>query len=154
MSKNIFPDNTVETNIIAQKTSCKRNTLNVWSAYGYFKQEPCDFGIDVENFSENFIIYDQGYQLVKDNKKIYYAEYFLIEQVNECLNLPEDLQNHKCHDMEVIMYRPRYDSVTGTFLGLYETIGYIMVRGDPEEHFLAYGYNKQNSKILHSHYKK
>ena len=52
------------------------------------------------------------------------------------------------------MYRPRYDPVTGTFLGLYETLGYIMVRGDPQEYFLDYGYSKQNLKILHSHYKK
>ena len=55
---------------------------------------------------------------------------------------------------EVIMYRPRYDPVTGTFLGLYKTLGYIMVRGDPQEYFLDYGYSKQNLKILHSHYKK
>ena len=33
-------------------------------------------------------------------------------------------------------------------------LGYIMVKGDPQEHFLDYGYSKQNSKILHSHYKK
>ena len=52
------------------------------------------------------------------------------------------------------MYRPNYDTVTRTFQGLYETLGYIMVRGDPQEHFLDYEYNKQNSKILHSHYKK
>ena len=55
---------------------------------------------------------------------------------------------------EVIMYRPRYDPVTGTFIGLYETLGYIMVRADPQEYFLDYGHSKQNSKILHSHYKK
>ena len=52
------------------------------------------------------------------------------------------------------MYRPRYDPVTGTFLGLYKILGYIMVSGDPQEYFLDYGYSKQNLKILHSHYKK
>ena len=34
-----------------------------------------------------------------------------------------------------------------------EPLVYI-VRGDPQEHFLDCGYSKQNSKILHSHYKK
>ena len=34
--------------------------------------------------------------------------------------------------------------MTGTFQGLYETLGYIMVRGDPQEHVLEYGYSKQN----------
>ena len=52
------------------------------------------------------------------------------------------------------MYRPKYDTMTGTFQGLYEMLGYIMVRGDPQEHFLDYGFSKQNLKILHSHYKK
>ena len=40
------------------------------------------------------------------------------------------------------------------FRGLYETLGYIVVRGDPEEHFLDYGFCKQNSKILYSCQKK
>ena len=70
MSKNIFPDNTVETTITAKKTSFKRNTVDVWSDYGYLKQQACDFGIDKENFPENSIVYvNEGYQLVKDNKK-------------------------------------------------------------------------------------
>ena len=101
---------------------------------------------------ENPTIYvNQGYQLFKDNKKIYYGDYFLIGQVKECINPPPHLQNYKDQDKEVIMYRPRYDTVTDTFLGLYETLGYIMFRGDPQEHFLYYGNSKQNSKILDSH---
>ena len=54
----------------------------------------------------------------------------------------------------MIMYRPRYDTVTGTFHGLYRTLGYTMVRGNPQEHFLDYEYSKQNCQILHLHYKK
>ena len=89
-----------------------------------------------------------------DNKKIYYADMFLIGQVNECLNPPEDLHSYECGDREVKMYRPKYDKMMSAFLGLYETLGYIMVRGDPQEHFLDYGSCKKNSKILYSHYKK
>ena len=74
--------------------------------------------------------------------------------MNECLYPPEDLQNYKCEDKEIKMYRPKYNTVTGTFQGLYERLGYIMVRGDPQEHFLDYRYSKQNSKALHSHYEK
>ena len=37
MSKNIFSDNRVETTITAEKTSFKRNTVDVWPNYGYFK---------------------------------------------------------------------------------------------------------------------
>ena len=155
MEKNIFSDNCVETAITAEKTSFKRNTVDVWPDYGYFKQQPCNFSIEKENFPENSIFYfTQDYQLVKDNKKIYYANKFLIGQVNECLNPPEDLHSYECRDREVKMYRPKYDTMMGAFLGLYETVGYIMVRGDPQEHFLDYGFCQKKSKILHFHYKK
>ena len=57
-------------------------------------------------------------------------------------------------DREVKLFRPRYDTVTGTFQELYERLGYITVRGDVDEHFLDYGYSKKYSKILHSFRKK
>ena len=79
---------------------------------------------------------------------------FLIGQVNECLSPPEDLHSHEFGDWEVKKYRPKYDKMTGAFLGLYEALGYIMVRGDPQKHLLDYGSWKKNSKILHSNYKK
>ena len=78
MSKTIFSDNRIETTLTAEKTSFKRNTIDVWPDYGYFKQQPCDYGVDEENFTENSIVYlNQGYQSCKDNKK-HYADYFLI----------------------------------------------------------------------------
>lgn len=52
------------------------------------------------------------------------------------------------------MFHPRYDTITGKFQGLYETLGYIMVRGNTDVHFLHYGFSKQNSKILHLFHKK
>ena len=38
MSKSIFPDNMVDTTITAEKTSFKRNTVDVWHDYGYLRQ--------------------------------------------------------------------------------------------------------------------
>ena len=64
---------------------------------------------------------------------------FLIGQVNEFLSPPEDLHSHEFGDWEVKKYRPKYDKMTGAFLGLYEALGYIMVRGDPQKHLLDYG---------------
>ena len=37
--------------------------------------------------------YRKGYQSYKDNKKLFYADYYLLGQVNQCLNPPEDLKN-------------------------------------------------------------
>ena len=67
------------------------------------------------------------------------------------MNPPENLDSYECGEREVVIYRPKYDKASGAFRGLYETLGYITVRGDPQEHFLDYGFNKENSKILHSY---
>ena len=48
---------------------------------------------------------------------------------------------------------PRYDVNIGWFLGLYETIRYLVLRGDYDKHFLNYGYCEENSKILYFSYK-
>ena len=88
----MFPDRNIETTITASnfENGNGKNTSNILSEYGYFKQQSCDFGMDKENFPEYVIIYiNQGYQSVKDNKRIYCGDYFLIGQVNECANSPE-----------------------------------------------------------------
>ena len=62
--------------------------------------------------------------------------------MNECLNPSEDLQNYEYEDKKIKMFRAKYDTVSGTFQCLCEMLGYIMVKGDPQEHFLDYGYSK------------
>ena len=38
-----------------------------------------------ENFPKNSIIYvNQGYLTIKDNKKLYYRDYYITPIVNEC----------------------------------------------------------------------
>ena len=103
---------------------------------------------------ENTIIYkNQAYQLYKDNKKAYYADYYLLGQVNQCLNRPEGLKNYEYQPNEAKFYRAKYDTVTGEFLGLYETLGYLTFRGDNQECFFDYGYSKDDSKVLCSYHK-
>ena len=158
MTKNlVLPEKNIETTIVATKfeNGNGKNTTCMWPEYGYFKQQPCDFGVEKEDFPENSIIYlNQGYLTTEDHRKLYYADYCIIGQINERINPPEDLENYVCQDREVKLYRPHYDPVTDNFLGLYETLGFIVVRGDPKEHFLDYGNCKQNSKIINSYHKK
>ena len=52
------------------------------------------------------------------------------------------------------MIRPKYNAETGEFLGLYETVGFMVVKGSPDEVFFNYGYNKDKSKVLYSHYRR
>ena len=52
------------------------------------------------------------------------------------------------------MVRPCHDPEMGEFKGLYETIGYLVVRGPPEEIFFNYGFDCEKSKVLYSHYRR
>ena len=90
MVKNIFGNDRIETTLTAEKTtSFKRNTTDIWPSYSYFKQQPCDFGTDKENMPEMLVFYiNHGYQSSKDNKKVYYVDYFILGQVNQCLIPP------------------------------------------------------------------
>ena len=132
-----------------------KNSCSIWPDNSYFKQQPCDFHLDKENIPENSIFYiNQGQLSYKDNKKLYYTDYYILGQVTECLNPLENIENYVCKVREVNMHRPRYDPVSEQFFGLYESIGYITVRGDLEEQFCDYGFCKEKSKILYSHHKK
>ena len=52
------------------------------------------------------------------------------------------------------MFKPKYDPEKGEFKGLYKTIGYLVVIGSPEEVFSNYGYDREKSKVLYSHYRR
>ena len=96
---------------------------------------------------------NQANLTVKNNKRIFYGDRFLFGQIIKAIiNPPENISNYVCKDREVKIYRPCCDIATGQFLSLYETIGYLMVRGDDDEHFLSYGYFEKN--ILYSYHKR
>ena len=107
------------------------------------------------NFPENALFYlNQSYLTVKKNKKIYYCDFFIVGQIVEASNPPEDMSTYVLKESEVKMVRPKYNPETGEFLGLYETVGFMVVRGSPEEVFFNYGYHKEKSRVLHAHYRR
>ena len=46
------------------------------------------------------------------------------------------------------MFMPMYGNATGQFLGVKETMGYIMLQNEPEETFLSYGFSSEHSNKL------
>ena len=48
------------------------------------------------------------------------------------------------------MNKPEYDIATGQFLGLYERVGFSIVRGDSGYAFFNYAFDKEKSKLLDS----
>ena len=65
---------------------------------------------------------------------------------------PEDLKNHKFKPNEAKIFRPKYDTVSGEFLGRVEALGYLTIRGDSMECYFHYGCSKENGKVLNSHH--
>ena len=89
----------------------------VWRNYGYVNARKSDYSMEKVNFPENMLLYiNQSYLTVKKYKKIFYYNFFTVGQIMESLK----------------MIRPCYDLETEEFKGLYETIGYLVVRGSPE----------------------
>ena len=67
---------------------------------------------------------------------------------------PNDIKNYELKEGKVKYFRPIYNLKTGEFLGIYETISFFVVRGDPFEVFLNYGFDPEKSKILYSSFRK
>ena len=75
-------------------------------------------------------------------------------QIVEDANLPEDISTYVLKENKVKMFRPKHNAEAGECLGLYETVGFMVVRGSPDEVFFNYRYNKDKSKVLYSHYRR
>ena len=86
----------------------------------------------------------------KNDKKIYYCDYYIIGQVIPSLNSSADLTDYKVKPDEAKIIRPKYDVESGKFLGLDEILAYFVVCGDKDGCFLDYGYSKENINVLYS----
>ena len=107
------------------------------------------------NFPENTLLYlNQCYLTVKKNKKIYCCDFFIIGKIVEASNPPEDMSTYVLREKEVKMVRPKYNPETGEFLGLYEAVRFMVVRGSHDEVFFNYGNDQEKSKVLYSHYRR
>ena len=72
-------------------------------------------------------------------------------QIVEATNPPEDISTYVLKENEVKMMRPKYNAEVGKFLSIYETVGFMVVRGSPDEVFFSHGYDKDKFKVLYSH---
>ena len=128
-----------------------KKSINLWENIGYFGTESCDFSIEKANLPENTIVYiNQAYQSFKDGKKVYYNDVFIIAQIMPLAQQPKEIESYQLKDNEVKILRPRYDPISGEFLGIEYCVALVTVRNDPEEQFFDYGYHKENSKVLYS----
>ena len=140
-----------ENNIRSVEVSVEKVRKNV----GYFDARKSDYSMKKVNFPENILFYlNQSYLTTKKNNKIFYCDYFITGQTVKSSNPPWNVSSYTLKENEVKMVRPYYDPETGEFKGLYETIGYLVVRGSLEKVFFNYGFDKKKSKALYSYYRR
>ena len=60
---------------------------------------------------------------------------------------PKNIDNYELKKDEVKILQPKYDPVSGEFLGIEYCITLVTVRDDPEEQVFYYGYNKGRLKF-------
>ena len=79
-----------------------------------------------------------------------YLEFVILAQILPMANLPPgiDLDKHNYKDNEALIFTLLYNTQNGLYRGLTKKLGYITLRGDANESFYRYGFNKQNSKVL------
>ena len=79
-----------------------------------------------------------------------YLHNFIIGQLIVAANQPKDIASYTCLKNEVKLLTCVYDVESGEFKGIREQIAFVVLRGDADETFLSYGYDKLKSKLLYS----
>ena len=96
-------------------------------------------------FPENTLMYvNQGYKTLKDSKKCYYNDLYIIAQIMLLAEQPKDVESSECNDNEVKILRASYDKETGKFLGIEQCIAQITVLDDNDEQFFDYGFDGES----------
>ena len=138
--------------VVANIDGEKKSSETVWEKDSFFGTINPDLSIHKKDFPENALVYiNQAYLTVKDGEVMIYCDYVIIGQLIALKNPPEGLdeavKNDKTNTLTKL-FVSIYDNTTGQFLSVKETLGYIMVRNDPEKSFLMYGYSAEHSAIL------
>ena len=132
--------------VVANIDREKKSSEVIWEKDGFFGTINSDLSIHKKDFPENALVYiNQAYLTVTDGELMIYCDYVILGQLIALKNPPEDLDEAIKNDK---MFVPIYDNTTGQFLGAKESLGYVMVRNEPEESFLMYGYSAEHSAIL------
>ena len=67
----------------------------VWKSFGYFDARKSDYSIEKVNFPKNTLLYvNQVYLTVKKNRKIFYCDYYVLGQIVQSSNTPQDISSY------------------------------------------------------------
>ena len=131
-----------------------KGSEKIWKEFGFFGDQRAELTIVKANFPENCFVYiNQGQvSLVKGGEKALYLDYVVLGQIMPAANADPsiDINTYVCKENEVIIYCPVYNKSTALYGGLTKKLGYITLRGDLQERFFSYGYQKEKSSMFFS----
>ena len=127
----------------------------VWKENGFFKDIRPELNLEKVNMPENTLYYvNQAFiSTIKNGELAMYVLNFILGQLIFAANQPKKIDEHKCEPNEVKLLSCVYDLESGDFKVVRLMLAYIVLRGDEDEIFFSYGYNKSKSKILYSYSK-
>ena len=128
------------------------STERVRKENGFFRDQRTNLTIVKASFHENMLVYVNNYSItpVKGGPAMY-LDFVILAQILPVANLPPglDLDTHKFQENEVLIYTPLYNTENGFYRGLTKKLGYITFRGDANETFSLYTFEKERSKVLY-----
>ena len=127
----------------------------VWKENGFFKDIRPELNLEKVNMPENTLFYvNQAFiSTVKNGEIAMYIQNFILGQLILAANQPKNIDEYICEPNEVKLLSCVCDLETGEFKGIRTMLAYIVLRGEEDEIFFSYGYEKSKSKILYSYSK-
>ena len=159
MSKEVSDkDRSMKTQLLMSSPSTcdeKVSGEKVWKENGFFKEIKPEMNIEKVNVPENTLLYiNQGFiSTVKSGELAMYIHNFIIGQLIVAANQPKAINEYSCKENEIKLLSCVYDLESGNFKGLRLMLAYIVLRGDNDEVFFSYGFNKSKSSVLYSYSK-
>ena len=151
-------DRSMKTQLLIKSNDSSEEKLSgekVWKENGFFKDIKPELNLEKVNMPDNTLYYvNQGFlSTVKNGEIAMYVQNFILGQLIIAANQPKDIKEHKCAENEVKLLSCVYDLESGEFKGVRLMLAYIVLRGDEDEVFFSYGYNKIKSKVLYCYSK-
>ena len=124
----------------------------VWRKNGFFGDQRIDLTIVKANFPEKTLVYVNNGSItpVKGGHAMY-LDFVILAQILSVANPPPEinLDTYKSQENAVLIYTQLYNTENGLHRGLTKKLGYIILRGDANETFFSYGFDKERSKVLY-----
>ena len=122
----------------------------IWLTNGFFGDQRSDLTVSKENLLENTLIYSNQEAITNltAGDCVIYLDYVVIALILPASVCPPNFDNYEFQENEVLLLVSLYNTENGCFKGLRKLLGYITVRGDPDEQFYSYGFDDEWSKVL------